>query len=121
MNVLWDVCPMPKVETTLAQLSGAKLFRKLDANSGFWQIPFANESKLLTTFITRFGRFCFNKLPFGISSAPEIFQSQMNEMLLGLFPILMTSSYMEKTLLNMNLECKPHSRRFNQLESHYVK
>ena len=87
-NVLREVHPMPKVETTLAQLSGAKLFSKLDANSGFWQIYLANESKLLTTFITPFGRFCFNKLPFGISSAPEIFQRQMNEVLLGLPGVL---------------------------------
>ena len=83
-NVLREVHPMPKVETTLAQLSGAKLFSKLDANSGFWQILLANKSKLLTTFITPFGRFCFNKLPFSISSAPEIFQRQINEVLLGL-------------------------------------
>ena len=117
-NVLREVHPMPKVETTLAQLSGAKLFSKLDANSGFWQIPLANESKLLTTFITPFARFCFNKLPFGISSAPEIFQRQMNEVLQGSFTILMISSSMEKTLLNTNLDCKPHSREFNQLESH---
>ena len=70
-TVLREVHPMPKVDTTLAQLSGATVFSKLDANSGFWQIPLAEESRLLTTL---FGRFCFNKLPFGISSAPEIFQ-----------------------------------------------
>ena len=31
--------PLPVVHQTLAQLAGAKLFTKLDANSGFWQIP----------------------------------------------------------------------------------
>lgn len=62
--------PLPKVDETLAQLVGATVFSKLDANSGFWQIPLATESHLLTTFTTPFGRFCFNKLPFGISSAP---------------------------------------------------
>ena len=36
-------------------------------------------SRLLTTFITPYGRFCFNKLPFGITSAPEHFQRRMNE------------------------------------------
>ena len=87
-SVLCEVHPMPKVETTLAQLSGAKIFNKLDANSGFWQVPLANESTLLTTFITPFRRFCFNKLPFGISSAPEIFQRQMNEVLSGLPSVL---------------------------------
>ena len=75
---------MPKVDTTLALLSGAKVFSKRDANSGFWQIPLADKSKLLITFITPYGRFCFNKLPFGISSAPEIFQCLMSEVLSGL-------------------------------------
>ena len=56
-NVLREVHPMPKVDTTLAQLSGATVFSKLDANNGFWQIPLANESKLLTTFITPLGGF----------------------------------------------------------------
>ena len=37
--------------------------------------------KFLTTFITPHGRFCFNRLPFGISSAPEVFQRTMSEIL----------------------------------------
>ena len=57
---------------------------KLDANSSFWQIPLSEESRLLTTFITPFGRYAFNKLPFGISSAPEIFQRCMNRIVQGL-------------------------------------
>jgi transposase InsO family protein len=59
--------PLPVVDQTLAQLGGAKLFTKLDANSGFWQIPLAPASSHLTTFITPFGRYRFNRLPFGIS------------------------------------------------------
>ena len=35
-NVMREVHPLPKVDNTLAQLTGAKLFSKLDANSGFW-------------------------------------------------------------------------------------
>ena len=66
--------PLPVVEQVLAQLTGAKLFSKLDANSRFWQIPLSPESALPTTFITPFGRFCFHRLPFGITSAPEHFQ-----------------------------------------------
>ena len=73
--------PLPAVKQTLAQLAGAKLFSKLDANSGFWQIPLDPASSLLTTFITPFGRYCFHRLPFSISSAPEHFQRWMSEML----------------------------------------
>ena len=75
---------LPSVDHTLAQLGGAKVFTKLDANSGFWQIELSKESALLTTFITPFGRFCFNRLPFGITSAPEHFQKRMSEILEGL-------------------------------------
>jgi len=83
-NVLCETHPLPKVDDTLAQLAGAKVFSKLDANSGFWQIPLAEKSHHLTTFLTPFGRFYFNKMPFGISSAPEHFQKRMNEILSGL-------------------------------------
>ena len=79
---------MPHVDDTLAQLSGAKLFSKLDTNSGFWQVPLAKCSRLLTTFITPFGRYCFNRLPFGISSAPEIFQKKMSAVLEGIPGVL---------------------------------
>ena len=36
--------PIPSVDQTLGQLAGAKYFSKLDANSGFWQIPLSQES-----------------------------------------------------------------------------
>ena len=82
-SVLRETYPMPKVDEILAQLTGATVFSKLDANSGFWQIPLSEESQRLTTFISPFGRYYFNKLPFGISSAPEVFQRRMNQILEG--------------------------------------
>lgn len=30
--------PLPGVDQTLAQIAGARVFSKLDANLGFWQI-----------------------------------------------------------------------------------
>ncbi len=80
--------PIPKVDEILGQLARATVFSKLDANSGFWQIPLAKESHLLTTFITPTGRYCFNKLPLGISSAPEVFQKRMQNIIEGLDEVL---------------------------------
>ena len=75
---------LPLFDHTLAQHRGAKVFTELDATLGFWQIQLSKESALLTTFITPFGRFCFSRLPFGITSAPEYFQKRMSEILSGL-------------------------------------
>ena len=76
--------PLQAVDQTLANLAGAKVFSKLDANSGFWQVPLAPDSQHLTTFITPFGRYCFTRMPFGITSAPEFFQREMSALLRGL-------------------------------------
>ena len=83
-NVLREVHPLPTVEENLSKLAGATVFSKLDCNSGFWQVPLEESSRDLTTFITPFGRFRFNKLPFGINSAPEHFQRRIVETLAGL-------------------------------------
>ena len=87
-SVLREKHPLPGVDETLEQLTGATVISKLDANSGFWQIPLAKNCHELTSFITPFGRYCFNKLPFGISSAPEHFQKKMRTILDGLVGVL---------------------------------
>jgi hypothetical protein len=75
---------LPTAEEITAKLNGARVFSTLDAAAGFWQIPLDKDSQRLTTFITPFARYCFKRLPFGISSAPEIFQRKMMETLEGL-------------------------------------
>lgn len=64
---------LPTTDEILAKLAGVSIFTSLDAASGFWQIALCNESSLLTTCIILVGRYCFKRLPFGISIAPEIF------------------------------------------------
>ncbi|KAL2098368.1 hypothetical protein ACEWY4_007575 [Coilia grayii] len=65
-------------------LSRAKFFSKIDANMEFWQIPLTKDCAHYTTFITPFGRYFYNRLPFGISSAPEHFQNRMVKVTEGL-------------------------------------
>ena len=87
-NVMRENFSLPNVDEILAQLAGARVFSKLDANMGFWQIPLSPECHSLTTFITPFGRFHFNKLPFGVSCASELFQRRMAVILEGLEGVL---------------------------------
>ena len=42
----------------------------------------------MTTFLAPFGRYCFLRLPFGISSAPEIFQKQIQRIIEGIPGVL---------------------------------
>ena len=72
---------LPTVEQVLAQMSGATVFSKLDANCGFHQIKLTKDSKPLTTFVTPYGRYSYNRLPFGINSGPEHFQMQIHRVL----------------------------------------
>ena len=83
-NVCRERYQLPSVEDSLSKLRGARIFTKLDANSGFWQIPLSSDSALMTTFLTPFGRYCFNRLPFRITSALEIFQNRMSTILNGI-------------------------------------
>ncbi len=83
-SVKREIHPMPSVEHIVGQITGARYFSRLDANSGFYQIKLSERSSKLTTFVTPFGRFRFKRLPFGISSAPEVFQREMSRLLDGL-------------------------------------
>ena len=73
--------PLPSTDQLLAQLAGATVFSKLDCNSGFYQVPLAEDSQELTTFITPIGRFCFGRLLFEISSGLEVFHRMMPQLL----------------------------------------
>lgn len=68
---------LPTFEDIAPKLAGSTVFTTLDAASGFWQIPLHEESQLLTTFITPFGRYKFKRLPFGINLATDEYQKRM--------------------------------------------
>ena len=76
--------PLPTTDQLLPHLAGATVYTKLDCNRGFHQIPLSKESQELTTFITPFGRFAYRRMPFGISSGPEIFHREMSHLLSGI-------------------------------------
>ena len=70
------------------QLNGATIFSTLDASSGYHQVLIHPDSQPLLTFSSPIGYFCYKRLPFGISSATEIYQKIMAEILMGLNGVL---------------------------------
>ena len=76
--------PLPTIEDIATRLHGTKVFTVVDVKNGFWHVVLDEQSSYLTTFHTPFGRYRWKRMPFGICSAPEIFQRKMHEMIEGL-------------------------------------
>ena len=67
---------IPTIQEISSELAGKSVFSTLDLKDGYWQIELDTESSLLCTFATPFGRYRFTRMPFGISSASEVFQKK---------------------------------------------
>ena len=76
-NIVREYYHIPTVEEIRTATNGAAVFSTFDATEGFHQVQLDEESSLLTTFHTPFGRFRWLRLPFGISSAPEVYQKHL--------------------------------------------
>ena len=76
--------PIPRIEELFASLSGGQRFTKLDLSHAYLQIPLDTPSRRLVTINTHKGLFEYTRLPFGIASAPSIFQRTMENLLQGI-------------------------------------
>ena len=76
--------PLPLLNDLLAKLTNAKVFSVVDAKNGFWHLQLDEESSLLTTLGTPWGRYRWTRMPFGISPAPEEFQRRLFNAFQGL-------------------------------------
>ena len=65
---------LPNLDDIAPKLAGMTVFSELDGSQGFHQLPLSPESSKLTTFITPFGRYTYQRVPMGTSLGPEIFQ-----------------------------------------------
>jgi hypothetical protein len=66
--------PVPTVEESLSEISGAKVFCKLDVNSAFHQIELHPDSRDITTFAGPNCLYRYKRLVFGANMATEKFQ-----------------------------------------------
>ena len=84
LRIRKDSYPLPHIDTCLGSMNGAEFFSTLDLRSGYHAIPIREEDRDKTAFITRRGCFRYKVLPFGLTTAPSLFQRLMDLVLCGL-------------------------------------
>ena len=72
---------MPTVEEVAHEFVHSRFFTKLDTHHGYWSIILDQDSSLLMTFNSPFGRYHFLQLPFGLVCSQDIFQKKMDQIL----------------------------------------
>lgn len=81
-----DRFPLPRIEDIFDNLGKSKFFSIMDLQSGFHQIPLAQNSRKYTAFSTNGGMYQWKVLPFGLSVAPGSFSRMMALAFSGLSP-----------------------------------
>lgn len=69
------------MDDVLPKLASAKVFSKCDGREAYWHVKLDSKSGDLTTMITAFGRYKWERLPFELKVSSEIFQRKLNEAL----------------------------------------
>ena len=75
---------MPRIDELIDRLGRAYFISTMDLNRGYWHVPMAEEAEAKTSFVTPFGLFQFNVMPFGLQGAPATFQRLMDRVIQGL-------------------------------------
>ena len=100
--------PLPTPDEVFAALANGESFMKLDLSRAYKQMKVEAESQGYLTITTHMGLFRYQRLPFGIASAPAIWQKAMSIVLQGckgvvcyLDDILVTGPTREENVLNL--------------------
>ncbi|GBM66221.1 Transposon Ty3-I Gag-Pol polyprotein [Araneus ventricosus] len=66
--------PLPLIDDLLDRLQSANIFTTLDLKNAFFHVDIDPSLKKYTSFVTDTGQYEFNKMSFGLSNSPSVFQ-----------------------------------------------
>ena len=69
-----DPSPLPRIDQIIDATAGHDLLCFLDAYSSYHQIKMVEPDQAATVFITPYGPFCFNTMPFGLKNVGATYQ-----------------------------------------------
>lgn len=75
--------PYPRIEDLVIKTRNCKYFLTLDINSAFWSIPLRIEDRRKNAFVTQEGHYQWTCLPFGLKTAPSIFQRILSNIIIN--------------------------------------
>ena len=105
--------PIPDMEQIMTRFAGNRVFTQLDLSDAYLQLDLGDASRPLTTITTHRGLFQYNRLVFGLETAPAIFQRAMDRALVGLEGTLV---YLDDILV-MGRDQGEHDRRLDKVLS----
>ncbi|KFD65086.1 hypothetical protein M514_22803 [Trichuris suis] len=103
--------PLPTPEDIFSTLNGGTVFSQIDFSDAYLQIEVSEESRELLTLNTHRGLYRYNRLPFGVKTAPGIFQQIMDTLIAGLHGVV---AYLDDVIVVGKTE-EDHKRNLDAL------
>ncbi|GFV40683.1 retrovirus-related Pol polyprotein from transposon 17.6, partial [Trichonephila clavipes] len=94
-----DKFPLPIIEDVLDTLQEAKVYSTLDLRNGFFHVDVDEDCRKYTSFIVPDGQFEFNKVPFGLSTSPGVFQRYISSIFRDLTRKGIVISYLDDLVI----------------------
>ncbi|GFY59144.1 retrovirus-related Pol polyprotein from transposon gypsy [Trichonephila inaurata madagascariensis] len=94
-----DKFPLPLIEDVLDTLQEAKVYSTLDLRNGFFHVDVDKDCRKYTSFIVPDGQFEFNKVPFGLSTSPGVFQRYVSSIFRDLTRKGIVISYLDDLVI----------------------